>query len=145
MLVSPAPTITSRPSLGLSAETKKLWNTFCRMKKGLAARIIRAYSTQYSSISPSAPSAREMGRASRTPAREMTAPPTAEAATSREKYWLASSGFPSPIVLATIALPPVPTMKPRVPRIIMTGYTRFRAAKGVLPTKLDTNRPSTTL
>ncbi len=51
---------------------------------------------------------------------------------------------PSPMVLATSALPPVPNMKPMPPKIMMKGITRFTAAKDVLPTKLDTNSPSTT-
>lgn len=51
---------------------------------------------------------------------------------------------PSPSVFATSALPPVPTMKPMPPSIIMNGIIRFIAANGILPTKLETNRPSTT-
>ena len=60
------------------------------------------------------------------------------------KYWLARRLSPSPMVLATSALPPVPNMKPIPPNTMMKGITRFTAAKGVLPTKLDTNSPSTT-
>ena len=35
--------------------------------------------------------------------------------TKREKYWFAFSGLPSPKVLDTMALPPVPAINPRVP------------------------------
>ena len=47
--------------------------------------------------------------------------------------------------METTALPPVPAMNPMVPTPISTGITRFRAAKGVFPTKLDTKKPSTML
>ena len=54
--------------------------------------------------------------------------------TISEKNSLASSFFPSPSVMETTALPPVPAMNPRVPTPISTGITRFSAAKGVFPT-----------
>ena len=57
---------------------------------------------------------------------------------------LALAGSPAPRILDTRAVPPVPSMKPMPPRIITKGITRFTEAKAVLPTKLDTNRPSTT-
>ena len=41
MLVSPAATVTVRPSWGRSATTKKLWNTFCSMKGPVDSRTIR--------------------------------------------------------------------------------------------------------
>ena len=144
-LVSPAPTVIYRPSFGFSAATKKLWKTFCKIKQGLAARMIRAYSTQFSSISPSAPSAAAMGRAKTAPSAPTSAPHTAAAQTRKEKYRLASSGLSSPMVFATMAEPPVPIMNPGAPVTISSGMIRFTAAKAVFPAKLDTNTPSTTL
>lgn len=41
--------------------------------------------------------------------------------------------LPSPSVLETIALPPVPIISPTVPIIIITGIIRLTAANGVLP------------
>ena len=111
----------------------------------MAARMIRAYSTQHSSISPSAPRADAIGRAKAAPSQPTAAPPTAAAQTRREKYRFASSGLPCPMVFATMAEPPVPTMKPGAPAIISRGMMRLMAAKGVFPAKLDTNTPSTTL
>ena len=64
--------------------------------------------------------------------------------TNREKYRLPFSRSPSPKVLATMAVPPVPNISPTVDRIIRNGMMRFRAAKGVFPAKLDTKNPSTT-
>ena len=65
--------------------------------------------------------------------------------TSMEKYLFAKSALPSPNVLATTAVPPVPIMKPKAPKIIKIGIIKLMAAKGILPTKLETNKPSTTL
>ena len=48
------------------------------------------------------------------------------------------------MVRATTALPPVPSMKPTVAKIIRAGMMRFTAAKAVFPAKLETNTPSTT-
>ncbi len=74
-----------------------------------------------------------------------TATPIARVTTiSMENSALALSRLPSPSVLATSALPPVPIMKPSAPKAIRNGMIRLIAAKGVLPTKLDTKRPSTT-
>ena len=58
---------------------------------------------------------------------------------------LAFTGLPSPSVLATSAEPPVPSMNPTAPSTISRGIIRLMAANGVLPTKLDTKMPSTTL
>ena len=54
------------------------------------------------------------------------------------KSCFALSSSPSPIVLATSALPPVPSIKPRDPIIMITGYIIFTAARAVLPIKFDT-------
>ena len=51
--------------------------------------------------------------------------------------------MPSPKVLATSALPPVPTIMPTEAKIITAGKIRFTAARAVLPAKLDTKNPST--
>ena len=73
------------------------------------------------------------------------APPTASTTTSMEKIPFASSFLPSPSVLAMSALPPVPIIKPKAASAMMTGKMRFSAAKGFLPTKFETKKPSTML
>ena len=62
-----------------------------------------------------------------------------------EKYRLDRSALPSPMVRATIALPPEPSMKPKAARIMATGKMMFTADRASSPTRLDTNSPSTTL
>ena len=62
-----------------------------------------------------------------------------------EKYRLARSGLPSPMVRATTALPPEPSIKPAADRIMDTGKMIFTADRAFCPTRLETNRPSTTL
>ena len=57
----------------------------------------------------------------------------------------ARSRSPSPIVLATSADPPVPTIRPSAPMSMIAGQMTLSAAKAVVPTKFDTNSPSTTL
>ena len=74
-----------------------------------------------------------------------TAPPAASTMTSMEKISFASTGLPSPSVLAMSALPPVPIIKPKAASAMMTGKMRFSAAKGFLPTKFETKKPSTML
>ena len=70
--------------------------------------------------------------------------PTAKAKmTSSEKWRRARARLPSPKVLATSALPPVPTIMPTEAKIITAGKIRFTAARAVLPAKLDTKNPST--
>lgn len=54
----------------------------------------------------------------------------------REKVSFALPFLPSPSCLAISALPPVPNMKPTMPRIISTGMMKLTAAKAVLPVKL---------
>ena len=73
-----------------------------------------------------------------------TIPHIAENATINENMWLAFSFFPSPSHIAISAPPPVPNINPTQPRIISTGIIRLTAANEVLPTKLETNKPSTT-
>lgn len=62
-----------------------------------------------------------------------------------EKYRCASSRRPSPSVRATIALPPVPSIKPKAPMIMATGKMILMADRAISPTRFETNRPSTTL
>ena len=65
--------------------------------------------------------------------------------TIMENVRQARSLSPWPRIMATRALPPVPNMRPIAPVIIMAGQIRLRAAKGVVPVKFDTNRPSAML
>lgn len=65
--------------------------------------------------------------------------------TSIEKYRFASSRLPSPSAIDTTALPPVPIRKPTVPIPMSSGIIRLIAANEVLPAKLETKKPSTTL
>ena len=58
---------------------------------------------------------------------------------------MAFSGFPSPRVFATMALPPVPIINPKAVSPIIKGIIRLIEAKAVFPTKLETKSPSTTL
>ena len=62
-----------------------------------------------------------------------------------EKYRFASSGLSSPSVLATMALPPVPSIKPKEPKIMLTGNMMFTADSARSPMRFATNSPSTTL
>ena len=43
------------------------------------------------------------------------------------------------------AVPPVPIIKPRLPRIMINGITKLMEANAVFPAKFDTKNPSTTL
>ena len=61
------------------------------------------------------------------------------------KILLARRSSPCPIVIDTKAEPPVPIIKPNAPMIMTAGQMTFSAAKAVVPTKLETNNPSTTL
>ena len=56
--------------------------------------------------------------------------------TTREKIFCAFSLFPSPIVLAIRALPPVPNIKPIAPTIIKNGMIKLMAANGVFQQSL---------
>ena len=71
-------------------------------------------------------------------------PSTAAQTVSIVKMPFAFSGSFSPSFFAISALPPVPNMKPGQPRIIRTGMMKLTAAKGVLPAKFETKKPSTT-
>ena len=106
---------------------------------------IRPYKVQFLSSSPCAPSMRAIAGVKMIPSSDKIRPPMAVAYTRREKYSMAFSSFCSPSVLATMALPPVPIIKPNAEIPIINGMIRLIAAKAVLPTKLDTNNPSTTL
>ena len=112
---------------------------------GVDRNRIREYNTQSASRSPFAPSASAICGANAYPISPRTTDTASVTYTIREKYSFASSFFPSPRVMDTTALPPVPAMNPMVPTPISTGITRFSAAKGVFPTKLDTKNPSTIL
>ena len=114
------------------------------MKNGRPRRTIRPYFTAYISISPSAPNKRPIGSIKIMPRAARITPPRAVAIIIKVKYSLARSLSPRPMVFATMAVPPVPSMKPKPPRIIIRGKIMLIAAKGVLPTKFDTKRPSTT-
>ncbi len=61
-------------------------------------------------------------------------PPISVRYTSMEKYSFACFFLPSPNVFATIALPPVPIMKPRAEIAMRNGMIRLTAAKAVFPT-----------
>ncbi len=52
---------------------------------------------------------------------------------SSEKWRRARGRSPSPKVLATRALPPVPIIMPTEARIMTAGKIRFTAASAVLP------------
>ncbi len=97
-----------------------------------------------SSISLSAPSSAATGRINRMPSTAITAPQAMDTYTNRENSRFAFSLSPAPMVMAMMALPPVPNIKPTAPRIIKNGMIKFTAAKGVFPTKFDTKKPSTT-
>ena len=64
------------------------------------------------------------------------------AQTKNVKRSRASSSSPSPRVRATMALPPVPSMKPMVARIMVRGKAKLVAASAVDPQTFETNRPS---
>ena len=51
---------------------------------------------------------------------------------------------PSPSVMPTRALPPVPNSKPTQPRIIRYGMMKFTAVNAALPAKFETKKPSVT-
>ena len=61
MFVTPAPTVAKSPSLGFSAVTKKLWNTFCIIKAVVNRKIILPYSTQSPIIASVAPKRYDIG------------------------------------------------------------------------------------
>lgn len=92
-----------------------------------------------------APANRAIGSMSSAPPTEKTVPSPSTTRTIMEKYRLASSGLPSPMVRATTALPPEPSMKPAADRIMDTGKMIFTADRAFCPTRLETNSPSTTL
>ena len=64
---------------------------------------------------------------------------------SKLKMASALKRLPSPIVFDTSADPPVPTISPSAPISIMAGQMIFSPANADVPTKLETNNPSTTL
>ncbi len=106
--------------------------------------MIRPYSTHWSSMAPSAPRMAATGRINTIPSSAMTMPLIMDTYTNRENSRFALSLSPAPIVMAMMALPPVPNINPTAPNIIRNGMIKFTAAKGVFPTKFDTKNPSTT-
>ncbi len=110
----------------------------------MKAIVIRPYNTQSGSIEGVAPKNKDTGRMTNIPPILRKSPRIMVNKINIVKVWFALSFFPHPSSIATRALPPVPIINPIPPRIITNGMTRFRAAKGVLPTKSDTNRPSIT-
>ena len=115
------------------------------MKGAVPANRMRPQAMQSSMSRSLAPASRAMGSMSNAPPMEKTVPSPSATRIIMEKYRLASSGLPSPIVRATMALPPEPSIKPKADRIIATGKMMFTADNASSPTRLDTNRPSTTL
>ena len=67
------------------------------------------------------------------PPRESTEPTTKAKMMSNEKWRRARGRSPSPKVLATRALPPVPIIMPTEAKIMTAGKIRFTAASAVLP------------
>ena len=144
ILVNPASSETTSPSFGFSATTRKLWKAFCRNNAVSITSSVLPYITQSSAILPLAPSTTAIGRINIIPITDSATPDTMQRYISIEKYSLAFSFLPSPSVFDTMALPPVPIINPTEPSIITTGIIRLTAANASLPTKLDTNTPSTT-
>ena len=145
MFVTPAATVTTRPICGFSAAMKKLRNTFCTMNSGRATTRMRPYRRPWSMSEPCAPSTASSGSNTATPTTARSTPAATAASEMKLNRRFARTASPSPIVLATRAAPPVPSMKPTEPRPMASGNTRFTAASASLPAKFDTNRPSTTL
>ena len=132
--MTPAEIITASPSFGFSAVTKKLWKTFCSMKNGMEIKQILPYSMQLSSSSPEAPRKLATLGTNKAPSNEKITPNIAVTYTSMEKYSFASFFLPSPRVLPTSALPPVPIIKPSAEIAIRRGRIRLMEARAVLPT-----------
>ena len=61
----------------------------------------------------------------------------------KERILRASSGFPSPSFLETMAAAPVPNMVPSPTIKLRRGYTMLIAEKALVFTSRATNRPST--
>ena len=114
------------------------------MKNVLNIRQVRAYVTQFASISSSAPRNLATGSANTIPSTDSVTPSMNVRYIIIENPRRACSSFFSPRHFATSALPPVPIMNPTPPSIIRNGITRFTEANAVLPTKFDTKYPSTT-
>ena len=106
----------------------------------MASRMILPYTMHSESIVPSAPSNSATGRSKICPSSANTRPQAQDTQISMEKIRLALCVFPSPIVLAIRAPPPVPNIKPMHPSITRKGMMKFTAANAVLPTKLDTKK-----
>ena len=121
------------------------WKAIWIIYRGMTISTIRPYVTQYSIICSSAPSIRLIGLMSIMKRMVSMIPMMNSVFTIMEKVRQARSLSPWPRIMATRALPPVPNMRPIAPVIIMAGQIRLRAAKGVVPVKFDTNRPSAIL
>ena len=145
MLVRPAATVKKRPSLGFSAVMKKLWNKNCSINAVWNTVMMVPYKMQSSSSSAMAPSRTAAGRSTSRATTVKITPSTAVAQTSMENSSLARFLLPVPSVIATRALPPVPSIKPMQPNACKNGIMRLTAANACLPAKLETKNPSTTL
>ena len=104
------------------------------MKNGMEIKQILPYSMQLSSSSPEAPRKLATLGTNKAPSNEKITPNIAVTYTSMEKYSFASSFLPSPRVLPTSALPPVPIIKPSAEIAIRRGRIRLMEARAVLPT-----------
>ena len=94
---------------------------------------------------PCAPSAASTDSSTTAPTAARRMPDATAASAMKLNRRFARTASPSPMVFATSAAPPVPSMKPTDPSPMANGNTRFTAASASLPAKFDTNRPSTTL
>ena len=107
--------------MGFSAVMKKLWKKNCIMNAVWNTSKIRPYSRQFGSSSGVAPSSLAAGSSKSQPMTVDTVPITIVDAASIENRLFACFLSPVPSVMATSALPPVPTMKPRQPNACKNG------------------------
>ena len=121
MFTTPATTVTPNAMSGLPAVIMSSWNRYCKMVNGTLMTRMDPYTMPSSSIWPLAPSATSSGRSVAVPRMANAMPPKSAANTSMENRSLASLRLPLPSVLATMALPPVPSMKPSEPRMAGMG------------------------
>ena len=121
MLVRPASTVKARPSFGFSEVMKKLWKKNCIIKAVWNTSRMRPYIRQFGSSSGVAPSNWAAGSSRNQPMMVETMPITIVEAASIENRLSACFLSPVPSVMATSALPPVPTMKPRQPNACRNG------------------------
>ena len=121
MLAMPATTMTQSPTLGLPAAVNRLWKVSCNMKKGSENARMLPYTTHSSSSDPSAPNAPATDPTATNTTTPHAMPTMSVAYTISENSPRARLSSPSPIVLATSAVPPVPNMYPSAPSIMNSG------------------------